>query len=77
MAFLLVLIVLFTVLYMYPSFAYVGTNMGPCKVCHTFSGEHLHYTSANTSIKSDNYAKDNTMCSICESYPGEKHFHTL
>jgi pyruvate-formate lyase-activating enzyme len=56
------------------SFAYVGTNMD-CKYCHLFKGEHVHFTPRM--VHSPNYASDHEMCTLCETYPGEKHFHAF
>ena len=72
------MVVLLFFLYInYKSFAYLGINMGPCKWCHTFRGQHIHYTSPGTFINSSNYVNNHKMCKICKTYPGKKHIHSF
>jgi len=55
--------------------SYVGINMGPCKFCKTFKGEHIHFINDNLVKYFPNDANNNIFCNYCKSFPGKMHIH--
>ena len=78
LAFILLIITLVIIYYKSYSNSYVGINMGPCKFCHAFAGEHTHFICNNSEVsqkKYPNYVNNNIMCPFCKNEPNKMHMH--